>query len=135
MPPFELPARTVTLVFDKGPLVGLEVEARLDLSIDLFMELTGKFDKAADKKTGWQPIQELMAWFGEHVVSAWNFHEQGKPVPLTPEAFTTRLSGAQGLAIVSRYIVSLRGTSAPLSPPSASGSTSKARRASKNPPS
>jgi len=104
MPPFELPARTVTLVFDKGPLVGLEVEARLDLSIDLFMELTGKFDKAADKKTGWQPVQELMAWFGEHVVSAWNLHEQGKPVPLTPEAFTTRLSGAQGLAIVSRII-------------------------------
>ena len=135
MPPFVLPVRTVTLVFDKGPLVGLEVEAWLDLSIDSFMELTAKFNKAVNKKTGWQPVQELMAWFGEHVASAWNLHEQGELVPLTPAAFTAKLSGAQGLDIVARYIMSLRGTNVPLSQRSASGGTSRGRRASKNPPS
>lgn len=135
MPPFELPLRRATLTFETGSLVGLEIDANMDLSVDLFLELSDKFNKAVDKKTGWEPLRELMAWFADHVALGWNLHEAGEPVPFSAEEFTSRLSGAQGMAIVRRYIEALRGNSRPLSPRSASGGTSKGRRASRSQPS
>lgn len=132
MPPFEIPERTVTMGFDDGSLKGLEVEVRLDLSLDGFLELGALFDQATNPKTGWEPVKDLFTWFADNVVLDWNLYEKGEPVPCSPQAFTARMSAKNGMALVNRYLQTIRGADAPLSRPSRNGRTSKVPLASKS---
>lgn len=133
MSSFELPVEKITLVFEGGPLEGLEIDTRRELALDPFMELTAKFNAAVDKKTGWPPVHDLMTWFAETVILGWNLQEHGEPVPFSAQAFTTRFTAGQGLAVVGNYVTSVTRVSRPLSRRSRSGSTSKGRKASPSP--
>jgi hypothetical protein len=125
MPPFEMPERTVTMGFDDGSLKGLEVDVKIDLSLDGFLELGALFDKATDKDTGWEPVKDLFTWFADNVVLGWNLQRNGEPVPCNPTAFTSTMSAKNGLALVTRYLQTVRGADVPLSQPSRNGRTSK----------
>ena len=54
--PYVLRDRIVTLVFDKGPLLGLEVQVRADISLNAYFELQDLLNKAIDRKTGLESL-------------------------------------------------------------------------------
>jgi hypothetical protein len=131
MPDFHLPERIVTLVFDKGPLLGLELEVRTAISIDAYFDVMALIESAADKKSGIEGLRTAMRRFAEIALVGWNVSNGSGPVPLTPESFTSHVDPRSWGDMTRRYIEVLGGKLGPLAAaPSASGSTSKALRAS-----
>lgn len=129
MPPFQLPERTATLVFEDGDLAGLELEVRLSVPFDVLFKIQKLYEQSISEP-GLDGLQELMRYFAEHTLVAWNLSDANGPVPCTPEAFTGTVSAQLGGAMFRRYLEAVGEVPVPLGRQSRNGSTSKARRAS-----
>jgi len=145
--PFQLPERPATLIFEDGPLQGLEVEVRLAVPFDFYFELSafmapeernGKHklsieQQVAKAQASLNGTRTFMRRFAEMAVIGWNLVDRdGRPVPATPDAFTSHLDPLSFGALLGRYQAAIGGKPGPLRLPSASGRTSKARPASRN---
>jgi len=142
--PFQLPERPVTLVFDKGSLLGLELTVRLSIPFDFYFTLTEMLlpvAKGKVKETTAEAIErnrrelddqrEHMQRFAEEALIGWNLHDRaGEPVPCTPAAFTAHVDPLSFGAMLGRYMAAIGGVPGPLAPASGNGRTSKARPAS-----
>ena len=132
--PYVLRDRIVTLVFDKGPLLGLEVQVRADISLNAYFELQDLLNKAIDKKTGLESLVALYQRFAELALVGWDMTDpDGKPVPATAETLNGRLPPRSGMDLVARYIRLIGGVPVPLRRPSRNGRTSKVPKASASP--
>jgi hypothetical protein len=129
MPPFVLPERIVTLVFDKGPLLGLELEVRLGVPFDFYFELTDLATKSTEE-AGMDSLRTLLRRFAEIALVGWNLEAHGEPVPCTPDAFTANVDPINGGLMLRRYMAAIGGVPGPLAGQSANGHTSKVRKAS-----
>ncbi len=134
MPDFHLPERTATLIFEDGDLKGLELTVRLSLPFDALFKLQTLSQEANDT-AGMDKLQELLHYFTERALVGWNLSNGSGPVELTPASFTAHLDPINAGALLRRYLEAVGGIPGPLAPRSASGSTSRGRRASNNPPS
>lgn len=129
MSTFTLPERTATLVFEDGPLHGLEVEVLLSLSFDALFKMQRLAD-ASIKEASLDSINELLRFFAGSMLRGWNLTDANGPVPCTPDAFTATLDPINGGLLLARYLQAVGQVPAPLAARSRNGSTSKARRAS-----
>jgi hypothetical protein len=130
--PFQLPERIATLVFEDGPLLGLELEVRLGVPFDFYFDLTELADRSTTED-GVAALRSLLHRFADVALVGWNLADRdGKAVPCTPEAFTAHVDPVSGGAMLQRYMSAIGGVPDPLAKQSANGHTSKVRKASKS---
>ena len=131
MPDFHLPERQATLIFEEGDLTGLELTVRLSLPFDALFKLQGLAAEAS-ADTSLEKLRELLHHFADIALVGWNLSNGSGPVKLTPAALTAHLDAANAGALLARYFEAVGGVPGPLAARSSSGSTSKARKASKS---
>lgn len=112
---YKVPKRTANLVFEEEEYRGLEVETKLDISVDLFMEMW----KLAN---GDNPL-DLYRIFGEKIIVKWNLEEEdGTPIEATVDGVLAQ-SPAFLNVIVGAWFKAIAQVPTPLSEISADGST------------
>jgi hypothetical protein len=146
--PFQLPERPATLVFEDGPLEGLELEVRLAVPFDFYFELSafqqpsetnGKHKLSMNEQLvrAHKELEESrhsMHRFAEVALIGWNLVDRdGTPVPCTPQAFSSHVDPQSYGAMLGRYLSAIGGKPGPLRPPSSAGRTSRVPKASNSP--
>jgi hypothetical protein len=121
--PFRLPERIVTLVFEDGPYVGLEIDVSLTAPQSLFWTLAAQIasseERPEDKELTATDITQLrdlaLLWGGQ--IRSWNLQDHdGTPVPATPDGFADRLDRMTQAVLIARWLAAVRNPPAPLSP-------------------
>ena len=119
--PFRLPERIVTLFFEDGPYVGLELDVRLRAPMSVFWQFAGASEIDEPNE-----VRDLCLQFADSVLVGWNLEDRNGPVPCTPEAFADRLDQVTQAQIMARWVSAVSAVPAPLASPSPSTDTSAA---------
>lgn len=108
---FQIPKnRTAKLKFEEYP--GMEVDAKIDVSVGDFMELQRLMN---DEK----PI-ELYPLFGDQILEGWNLEDNGESIPADGEGMMS-LSPVFANVIIGAWAKAVAEVSAPLSGQSGDG--------------
>lgn len=129
---FRLPVRSVTLVFEDGDYLGLEVEVRTNVGMDFYFDTL----EWQELKTEPAEVREFARGWAAEVLVGWNLEDaRGKPVPHTPEQFTARFEPYAIGLVIGKWLEAMGTVAAPLSSASAKAPTSAGRpkRASRSP--
>ena len=126
---FEMPVRSVTVGFDEGhELHGLEIEFRLNVSTDFYLQVMEFADKINDENddvtTTLRKTREAMVEFGDGCLIGWNLERNGKPVPATGDALAAVMDPYTAAEIMGRWGAAVGRVPDPLVEPSAPTSTS-----------
>ena len=113
---FKIPRRTVGMTFT-GDYEGAEIEAQLDVSIGMFLDIQELV--SGDKAL------EVFGAFGDSALISWNLlDDDGNPLPANGDGMRA-LPTAMGNLIIEQWMEAVANTPAPLGRPSRNGNTSE----------
>lgn len=106
---YEVPRRTLRLVFEGSEYEGAEVVCRLDVPLSLFFD----FQRMAVQSDDPEVTEQAFRRFGDEVLAEWNLTEDGQPVPATADGFLHQ-APAFAMLILSKWIENVGQSPAPL---------------------
>jgi len=130
--PYQVPERIAPLTFTSGPLEGLTLSVRTSVSIGVRFRLLELIEKSEEPES----LRELLTYFADQALVSWDLVDRdGQPVPCSGAALIDHFDLTSAVTMLRAYLGGIGKVAAPLAKRSGAGRTSKARRASSNPPS
>ena len=112
---FRVPERTLHLTFEGTQWAGVEVIARLGISVAIYLEIKRLVDT--------DDTMALTQVFGDSMLIAWNLVDaNAEPIPTTGKGMNSLPDIGLALRIVNLWIQAVAGVTIPLEPPSNNGS-------------
>ena len=111
---FEVPRRTIRLVFDDEEMAGAEVVCR-STSVQVYLDLL-RVQSAASL----DEIEGFVRRFGDEIIESWNLTRDGEPLPADGATLTT-LEPATFRLMFQAWVQGMSGVSGPLAAPSPGG--------------
>ena len=112
---FRIPERTLHLTFEGTQWAGVEVIARLGISVAIYLEIKRLVDT--------DDTMALTQVFGDSMLIAWNLVDaNAEPIPTTGKGMNSLPDIGLALRIVNLWIQAVAGVTIPLEPPLNNGS-------------
>lgn len=106
LPKFNLEPRVAHIVIEEGPYAGLELYAKLEMTIDTFEHMQALQNDPAKVST-------LLTTFGDEFLERWNLYVDDDEVSADSAGMRT-LPIALGMEIISHWVEAAVGVSVPL---------------------